>query len=378
MTVKKVVTLGQEVRTVLNGVTSAPSYIGGSTDSCEGFGHDLSILGKADCGGPCLITHENDIYQTSKVVVNSNYKGSDAYTTAQGSNFGIGNNASDGTVKINGTTAIARTTPTSPVFSASVAIGEIRSDGIPSVIGVTQWRERAKFYRGSSGEYLNYQFGWLPFVNDIRNFCRAVKNQHELLTEFREGSGKNTRVSYHFPTSTQSDFHSTTVVCRTSSGISLGSGPGGVNATQESKAWFKGAFTYHLPVGTSALDRSKRFADYADHLLGVRLTPEVLWNLAPWSWAVDWFSNTGDIIHNFSVMGHDGLVLKYGYSMFLRQYSCYTQCSPSFTAGMVSRTVRSTYFRRLPANPYFGFGTVGTLSATQSAILVALGINHMR
>jgi hypothetical protein len=122
-----------------------------------------------------------------------------------------------------------------------------------------------------------------------------------------------------------------------------------------------------------------RDAALADKLFGISLTPEVLWNLAPWSWAVDWFSNTGDVISNLSDWASDGLVLQYGY-MMEHTVSSYTySMSPTgiyrgVPAPPVSFVTETKIRRR--ASP-FGFGiNLSALSARQNAILVALGLSR--
>jgi len=143
------------------------------------------------------------------------------------------------------------------------------------------------------------------------------------------------------------------------------------------RQWFSGAFTYHLPDYGSGLVGQAR---QANQLLGLSVTPEVLWNLTPWSWAVDWFSNVGDVIHNVQQMASNGLVLKYGYIMehsiardsyrFSGPTGFKTEVSPS-----VVTLVTETKVRR-KATP-FGFGlTLGGLSSTQKAIMAALGMSR--
>lgn len=108
------------------------------------------------------------------------------------------------------------------------------------------------------------------------------------------------------------------------------------------------------------------------------MTPEVLWELAPWSWAVDWFSNTGDVIHNISTLGYDGLVMEYGYMMTHTQYDRRVEATALVNGVSVSaRTVsRRETKRRTVATPY-GFGIDDTtLSPRQLAILAALGLSR--
>jgi len=118
----------------------------------------------------------------------------------------------------------------------------------------------------------------------------------------------------------------------------------------------------------------------AQKILGTDLTPETLWNLAPWSWAVDWIMPVGDLIGNLQDMASDGLVLRYGYIMEHSFVSdTYTFQGPT---GLPASLVPGSYIlsretkKRVRATPY-GFGlTWSGFSPRQLAILTALGISR--
>jgi len=157
---------------------------------------------------------------------------------------------------------------------------------------------------------------------------------------------------------------------------------GSVDLTVETvtKRWFSGAFTYHLPSGYDSRDGMARKALFAKQVLGVRLTPETLWNLAPWSWAVDWFTNAGDVLHNLSHWQSNGLVMRYGYIMeTISVKHTYTYEPPAgYTGGKVvpPLVLVTTVKTRRKANP-FGFGlTWDGLSPLQKAIAVAVGLSR--
>lgn len=285
-----------------------------------------------------------------------------------------------------GTTAIARTSPTAPNWMASQALGEVIKDGIPSLIGVQTWKEltdraRKRDLVGStSGEYLNYQFGWKPLLNDVLGFAKTVKSHNKILRDFRSRSGKVSHVRYTFPTESYSGSNPGSVsMARHDLTVSFNSG--GLHLMQsQSETWFEGEFTFHLPVGDSVAAKMQRYESYANHLLGVRLTPQLLWELAPWSWALDWFGNAGDVIANVSMLHHDGLVLSSGFVMCHTRHESRVTNTQGYSGicpgGAYTSRLRETK-TRYPANPYFGFGAVGALNATQSAILIALGLNRV-
>lgn len=280
-----------------------------------------------------------------------------------------------------GATAIARTMPTNPSFSLSQAIGEIRQDGLPRLPAFNLIREKARYLRNSGDEYLNVEFGWLPLVNDLRRFANSVKHSETILNQFRKDSDTKIRRRYSFP-GTSSSASATSGTGGVGGAIPWpdtryynGFGSNGVHTISASReAWFSGAFRYHIPGGDDLSSKMSRWSAEADKLLGLRLTPEVVYNLTPWSWALDWFTNTGDIVHNISALGHDALVLQYGYIMG-------RATSEEFTSGTAANgqtgSVRivSKDLKRQAATPYgFGFNMSG-LSPSQDAILVALGLS---
>jgi hypothetical protein len=135
-------------------------------------------------------------------------------------------------------------------------------------------------------------------------------------------------------------------------------------------------------MGNSQYDTLVRHEAYANKLLGTRITPEVLWNVAPWTWAIDWFTNTGDVIHNISSLGSDGLVLQYGYASDLVRYTADISArvgsnGAGVPTGIVLRRHDEVKFiRRVVATPYgFGLDWDG-FSPRQIGVLVALGLTR--
>jgi hypothetical protein len=285
-----------------------------------------------------------------------------------------------------GATAIARCKPTNSVADASTFLGELVREKLPNMIGSTLWKDRTSRAAKAGDEFLNVQFGWKPLVNEIRNFAGGVKNASALLTQYERDSGGVVRRRFDFPiqrSSVTEDYGSnSTVILRTSANALFDASDLGVaKVTSETvtKRWFSGAFTYHLPSGYDSRNQMDRHALLAKEILGLHLTPDVVWNLAPWSWAVEWFTNTGDVISNLSDWANDGLVMRYGYMM---EHTITKRIYSRSNSGLKPRTyalpiefVIETKQRR-KANP-FGFGiTYEGLSPLQVAIAAALGLSR--
>jgi len=286
-----------------------------------------------------------------------------------------------------GTTAIARCKPTNNIADLGTAVGEIFHDGLPKLFGATLWEERTLAAKSSS-EYLNLQFGWLPLVSDIKDVAYAAANAHRILSDYERNAGKVVRRRFDFP------LEETDVVSTGALSDGWLFSPGWANSMTDTskikpqilihtrtrkKVWFSGAFTYHLPSGYRSRNGLVSAAAKAGPLLGLELTPDVVWNLTPWSWAIDWFSNMGDVVSNISDWANDGLVLKYGYIMeHFSSSITYTLSGPSrykfndpYPASVTSYI---EYKRRQAATP-FGFEiTWNGFSPRQLAITAALGI----
>jgi hypothetical protein len=278
-----------------------------------------------------------------------------------------------------GATAISRVLPTNPAFDLASFLGELRQGGLKSP-GLETLKEKSSYLRSSGSEYLNVEFGWLPLVSDLQSFARAVKTSRKTIDQYRRGSDRKIRRRYEFPLDLQTRTGSGTAFARPSvANVGLDVQ---VHETQTTKRWFSGAFRYHVPVGDDTYSKLQRYEGYANQILGTRLDPEAVWNLAPWSWAVDWFTNAGDVAHNISTLGFDGLVMQYGYIMETRSVegtmtATVRPTSQSRTLNRATpmyRTYEYTWKKRQPANPY-GFGIDDTsLTTRQLAVLAALGL----
>lgn len=287
-----------------------------------------------------------------------------------------------------GATAVARCKPTNSVASASVALGELLKDGLPHLVGHRTWEDRAVRAKGAADEFLNVEFGWNPLISDIRSFSMAVRNANSVLTQFERDSGRNVRRRFEFPIQTTKseslwDGANRCYINPFNSNLldpAAVLGPAYRTRVTVRRQWFSGAFTYRIPLGTSLGSSLRRQYLEAGKLLGTNLTPETLWNLAPWSWAADWFSNAGDVVSNLSDAATYGLVLRYGYVMeetiTSDSYVRLGDTGYKTSGAGVSMTLVNHTKKRRRANP-FGFGiTWEGLNPIQYAILAALGISR--
>jgi len=288
-----------------------------------------------------------------------------------------------------GAKAVAFAKPTNALVDLSTTLGELISGGgFPKLIGrASYWAKGVKDHleRGAD-DYLNVQFGYAPVVSDIVGFANVVTLFQSLVKQYERDAGKMVRRKYSFEpvTSDVTSTFQTGVIpyINPSIGVVFNGVVGTVTRRRQTtiRRWFSGAFTYGLPPGYSSRRSFYEFGVEARKMLSLSLTPETLWNLAPWSWAVDWFASAGDVISNMSDFVNDDLVMRYGYIMeHSIVHDTYSWYSPQkFNSGAVPSSVhvvREVKVRRR-ANP-FGFGlTWGGLSPRQLSIAAALGITR--
>jgi hypothetical protein len=307
--------------------------------------------------------------------------GKPLWPTAQGS--------SDSTLNALGATAISRCRPTSSTSELSVAMGELYKDGLPHLVGSQSWRERTLTARNAGSEYLNAEFGWLPLVNDVTSFGNSVVKSDDILKQYEADEGKVIRREYSFP---QEQTVSSPVLLSNSQapygvGTTTSGGPGPSTngqwykqTTTVKNRWFSGAFVYGVPKVIRDSSDLPDLAAKADKLFGISLTPDVLWNLTPWSWAIDWFTNVGDVLSTVGDMMSQGLVMKYGYLMEETSVRVtYSLTGVQFNgkpAPVPNSYLEVITKKRVKASP-FGFGiSWDGLSPFQVSILAALGFSR--
>jgi hypothetical protein len=285
------------------------------------------------------------------------------------------------------------------VANLTTFLGETIKDGLPTIPGVRGWEERARILAKAGDEFLNVVFGWEPLLSDIRSTAKAIRHAHAVMKQFERDAGRVVRRSYVFPTTTDSNTVLLSANAQPYLGTTLGEGQGESSCNWSyisdtgklwkttktvRRTWFSGAFTYHIP-GTFPKSMTDAFVE-SQKVFGLSLNPQTLWELTPWSWAVDWVTNAQDVLTNLSARAQYGQVLRYGYimehTMSMDIYSFQRTSFPDVSVGGIVSSgmnvptliVKTETKKRRGANPY-GFGiTWEGLNATQLAILGALGI----
>jgi len=280
-----------------------------------------------------------------------------------------------------GQRAISATAPTAPAAGITGAFAEIYRDGLPDLVG--HLFAKGPGLKSAGHEYLNLEFAWKPTISDLKKICLSVIKSTETLRQFkRDGvEGRYTRRRFSVPresTVVESiiprDGLQNLTFSHTTAGAAT-TGPITQTDVITTDIWFKGAFSYYLPVSDILMGKFERYESLANKILGTRLTPSVLYQLAPWSWLLDWFVDVGNAMSAADLLTSDNLVMRWGYLM--RQTDVFrTIRVPSNLGGGTTfiNTYRSTRKERWKASPY-GFGVNSdAFTPRQWAILAALGM----
>lgn len=295
--------------------------------------------------------------------------------------------------------AYSRSAPTTVQWDAALFLGELR-EGLPRLIP-DLWKGSINQARKAGSDYINVEFGWKPLLSDIINATEALKKATRQLAQQGQRVHRRYVLPETYVTDSRPYLGNASIYMQNSRGFApTGGGDYATHQTSSeinvttlySKArrvrrWFEGEFSHFLPLGFDPDD----FLSRANALINIKITPETLWNLAPWSWLVDWNYRIGDSIASNQLASNDNLVMHYGYAMETVDYTSAVSYSvdsatnssstvysgrPSGKVGYLNTT---TYKTRLRANPYgFTAGSPGALTGSQSAILGSLGLTKLR
>jgi hypothetical protein len=388
-------------------VASPVPFIRMGSQVTDSEGHRRLKSGAWDGGGPFYTSVVKRSFPTRKIQIASGsdpdriIRGefgtpfSDSMIPAQYSGVGPELFRSKDTSDLDsyGADAIALCSPTNPNANLGVAISEAYREGLPQLVGIPTWRQRTEKAKAAGSEFLNAEFGWMPLIKDVTDTASSVTGARDILKQYSRDSGRNVRREFTFPVETSEEDYSVGEG-RANRGFNDGLpypgywagifGPGQITQSRkvETRRWFSGAFTYALPDQDDSWNGMHRNAADAEKLFGIGpdMTPEILWELTPWSWAADWFTNAQSVIHNVDSFALQGLIMRYGYMMEEHTVTLTNRFSSKGASPLLDLTSlppSSITFRskvRRVANP-FGFGvTFDGLSPTQIAIAVALGI----
>ncbi|DAD50664.1 maturation protein [ssRNA phage SRR6960799_33] len=296
-----------------------------------------------------------------------------------------------------------KTKPKLSTADLGVALGEIREalpmvkktasffrDAFLSLIG------RKSFGYASMGktlgdQWLNTQFGWKPFLSDLKDMCYTALNANAKLNKLYAGNDKwrrrRSKVESEILYTTGDLLNNGGRMSYTPNAVSvgraLGSGKSYISCCIKQDTWLTGAWKYFIPEFSSPDGGVETVLNYL-RLYGIWVSPLLIWNLTPWSWLADWVGNIGDNIANYTAASQQNLVGRYTYIMRTTEAVFTNNSQVAVTDGTatgmrmmpLSWEMKYTLQTRRHASP-FGFTLDWPdLSAYQVSILSALGLSR--
>jgi hypothetical protein len=250
-----------------------------------------------------------------------------------------------------------------------------------------EWLQASK---GASDQFVNTQFGWLPFVRDVYDVCKNVVNNHESIARLKAKNNKwQMRTFREQSISRETELATWGFIgCEPADSLYFrrivsSFQPYTLSVQEFEDVWYKGVFKYYYPE----FDDSSWMAGFPSiqkviqqiDLFGGRVDPVLLYKVTPWTWLADWFTDIGDGIQRLQDIATDSTVSKYFYVMRHRTWRVRTRAR--FSA--LGNHDYSWYYGgevkiRESGDSPFGFNLKPVnLTGLQWSILGALGLSHL-
>jgi hypothetical protein len=260
-----------------------------------------------------------------------------------------------------------------------------------------EWRKAHPMMvpNAAAEDFLNYQFGWKPFIKDLNRFHKVFVEQDSMLDKLHQQNGQ--WVKRRFPLN-EPQFTSV----RISSGTGCKLFPSGefnitppwfapsnpatweIREEVETSSWLSGKWRYYRPEFDRKHGGYNSLMSKAGRqltLYGVRISPTNVYRATPWTWAADWISNVGDYVEHVNDVLIDSIACKYLFVMQHRiKRRIFRQILPFANTVLVlefSRVIETK--QRLAGSSPYGFNlSLGNLTGRQMAIIGALGFSKKK
>lgn len=289
-----------------------------------------------------------------------------------------------------------RLKPVRPSAGLGVFLGELRD--IPKMLQTThrsfldlyrRQYSRRGWPRRAGGDWLNANFGWLPFLSDLRRFYQTYANLRAMLNRIEANAGKwvRRRCVVDEDESSEDLLNSYSVNCLLpipgyTALFAKYSDPlmpyyrTQVRRIDTKRVWATGKFRYYLPDMPTMWWRKKAVI----YLFGAWPNPSLLYDLTPYTWLIDWFTNLGDIVAALDNELVEDLAMREGYLMRTESRKYEITGTHYYVSGPLSQTftLETSYKERRKSKSYFGFSfSTDEFDPWKASILGALGLSRL-
>jgi len=249
----------------------------------------------------------------------------------------------------------------------------------------------------ASDQFLNEEFGWKPFLNDLIAFDKVYQNGRQYIEKLVKNNGRFVRRRVPLGDWTETiPYDQGTFPGNPTDGYAIKvfpvTFPGDFFVAPPTYLWEDeihhqvtavGKFQYYNPAfnvsyvkdGSSAWQTVMRYLT----IYGLRPSPSNIYKAIPWTWLIDWFVDVSRYVDAISDSLVDQVVCDYFYVTYHKTWTRSLYIALPFVDGTVNLKYSFkvvTKERKGAASPYdFALGW-GDLSLRQLAILAALKITH--
>jgi len=247
--------------------------------------------------------------------------------------------------------------------------------------------------------FLNHVFGWSPFIGDCLELYKRYQDQDQGLADIARANNqwvkkagtllKESKVENDVTTTSDT---AVKVYPPLLSGLYRPASQGPFEVTRtytnvERHVWYDGSFKFYVPEfeqATGATEQNRASSGLYGQIMrrvkyyGLSISPSSVYQLTPWTWLGDWFSNAGHVVNNVTATIYDRLVSRWFYVM------CHTQKVLHQDSTLYLRTkskslnwVQSVESKRRAEGHPFGFNlSPQDITPMRGAILAALALTH--
>lgn len=186
------------------------------------------------------------------------------------------------------------TNPSKPLVDIPVSIAELAD--LPRIVRDTYGHILKRIVKGAAKENLRYEFAIKPAVGDfikLLEFKKAHDQQMKLLSKLRQGSV--VRKAF-IAAGTAESYSGSVITVHSAPSEFICSVTRGWTRTSVQR-WGYVSWTPNIPEFNKLIGSEADATFQAKKiLLGLTIDASTAWELLPWSWLADWFSNMGDWI----------------------------------------------------------------------------------
>jgi len=261
---------------------------------------------------------------------------------------------------------------------------------VGSVLG-----KKRMYPRNVADQFLNQQFGWAPFVNDITSTLSTWLDTTETIRRITAENGKWVQKKVKVDKTNESRVISNVVLPYNATSYAVPCFPVAIPSdyflapprwrvveVEQTSISASGKFRFYRPEFDSSLpgyESALRKVQRLIKIYGLEVNPHHLWQSIPWTWLIDWFSNVGDYVERLSDTIEDDVAAEYFFITSHKNLVRTMEIVLPMVNGTLTLVFKRTFSskQRVNADSPYGFSlSWDDLSPKRLSILASLGITR--